>query len=105
MGRPIAFNDVDAAERWIKAAFAVWEASLLRTIAESYLTGQSDDELLATILLPAGTRAVYVAAPDLVVEKHELELLLPRSSKFQILRTHLHPGQTPSRTLDLELIS
>jgi hypothetical protein len=190
MERPLTFNDVDAAERWIETTFAIWEASLtdaersaitaykatdayiringelragtsspgdarligaldtalhrfvlptpvivyrgwyqlplfdqwrylsgarisdrgyfstslLKAAAEGFITVTDYDAILARILLPAGVHAVHVATPDLVVQQHQAEILLPRGSVFRVTATHLQSQPAPRHILELELI-
>jgi ADP-ribosyltransferase exoenzyme len=63
--------------------------SLLQIVAEDFIAAESQDErLIAEILIPGGVHVgALVGAPDQVRNLGELEILLPRSSRFEIVGT------------------
>lgn len=74
--------------------------SLLRQIAEGF-TGQDDDALLVEIAIPGGASVgAFTAAPDLVVDLREVEIMLPRGSQFLVTGT----DREPQSVLYLEVI-
>lgn len=83
-----------------------WSTSLIRPIAIGFLQSIEDvddeERLLAEILVPAGTPA---AAPDVIDECREAEILLVRATAFRVHAVHERDEQRPYRTLDLEVIT
>lgn len=74
--------------------------SLLRQIAEGF-TSQDDDALLVEIAIPGGASVgAFTAAPDLVVDLREVEIMLPRGSQFLVTGT----DREPQPVLYLEVI-
>ncbi|HEY5260857.1 MAG TPA: ADP-ribosyltransferase [Solirubrobacteraceae bacterium] len=63
--------------------------SLLQIVAEDFIAAESRDErLIAEILIPGGVHVgALVGAPDQVRNLGELEILIPRGSRFEIVGT------------------
>ncbi|HMS71393.1 MAG TPA: ADP-ribosyltransferase [Baekduia sp.] len=87
-----------------------WSLSLLEEVAWGFASTGSypTARVVFRIFLDAGTTVIYAAAPDLVEEMHEYELLLPRSSKFRVIEpAQLRTAKANNETyylIDLELI-
>lgn len=75
--------------------------SLVREIAEGFLSSDEEDNLLLRITLPGGLHAIHAGAPDLIVPSmFEAEILLPAGTRFRV-------AQTPSPTdyvIDLDAL-
>lgn len=79
---------------------AYLSTSLLRYIAEDFCE-VADDAALAEIMVPGGTNvAAFAGAPDLVDERFEYEILLPRSTFLQIHNTG-HDGINSTLTMEV----
>lgn len=72
-------GDVDVDDAYLST-------SLLPAVMERYLSrSDPDDQVRGRIVVPAGAHAVvYAGAPDLLDERDEFELLLPRATRLQI---------------------
>lgn len=88
-------NEIDELVRDQIIDLAYVSTSLLQVVAEDFIAHDPEDERLITeILIPAGASiGALVAAPDQVRDLGELEILLPRGSRFQIVgvRADEHP--------------
>lgn len=64
---------------------AYLSTSLLRSVAEGYLSARSEWRVLEEILVPGGVAVgAYVGAPDLVEPMEEHEFLLPRGTELAV---------------------
>jgi len=72
-----------------------YSTSLVRKVAERFLTSDPEyPSLLAEIVIPGGTSVgALVGAPDMIDERAEAEILLPRNTEFSIIATQ--PGAVP----------
>lgn len=72
-------GDVDVDDAYLST-------SLLPAVMERYLSrSDPDDQVRGRIVVPAGAHAVvYAGAPDLLDERDEFELLLPRATRLRI---------------------
>jgi len=68
--------------------FAYTSTSLLRIVAEEFVQAIGPERReVAEVVIPGGALvAAYAGAPDLVTPLGELEILLPRASRFHIVR-------------------
>lgn len=80
--------------------FGYFSTSLLRIVAEDIIGSESQDErVLAQVTVPGGAQiGAFVGAPDLVRDFGELEILLPRESRFRIT------GRSDAENIELEVI-
>lgn len=97
------FVDVAVREAAVGAEFvdfAYYSTSLIRSVAEGMIALESVEErAIGEILVPGGAQiGAFAAAPDLVRESGEAEILLPRESRFRI------SGRRAPDYLDLEVI-
>lgn len=80
-----------------------WSTSLLRSVAERFLSeGDDDDEIKFVMeILP---HAIYAGAPDLVHDLREAEILLPRGSRFAVRTTRDASDTERFRTIEMEAL-
>lgn len=85
-----------------------WSTSLLRSVAEKFLTDEAEDDeikFVMEILLPAGTHAIYAGAPDLLHDLNEAEILLARGSRFIVRDTRDADDVNRYATIEMEALS
>lgn len=76
--------------------------TLLRRVAEGFCAS-ADEAVLAQTIVPGGTHVgAFVGAPDLIDERHEYEILLPRSTFLRINDVD-HDGVNP--VIDMEVLT
>jgi hypothetical protein len=80
--------------------FGYFSTSLLRVVAEDIISSEPEEErLIAEVTIPGGAQiGAFVAAPELVRDYGEVEVLLPRESRFRIT------GRPSPDHIELEVI-
>jgi len=88
-----------------------WSLSLLEDVAWGFASTGSRPEtrIVLRVLLDAGSRVIHTAAPDLIEEMHEYELLAPRGCTAVLVELPRlcraeKAGGAPYYLIDVELI-
>lgn len=87
-----------------------WSLSMLEDVAWGFAsTGSTPtSRVVFRVFLAAGTQVIKAAAPDIIEEMHEYELLLPRGSRFEVMAPATAKVAAANNatyyTIDVELI-